>query len=143
MKYVVMVSHGTFAPGLHSAVQMMTGPREDVLDTSLLPDMSADTFQENFRKLVKPIKPEDEIILLADILSGSPFTKALEVLAQNDMLPNTVVLAGMNMPMALTAVLMKDNIDDRKALVETILSEGKNGLLEFTTADDSGSDEDI
>jgi len=143
MKYVVMVSHGTFAPGLHSAVQMMTGPREDVLDTSLLPDMSADTFQENFRKLVKVIKPEDEIILLADILSGSPFTKALEVLAQNDMLPNTIVLAGMNMPMALTAVLMKDNIDDRKALVETILSEGKNGLLEFTTADDSASEEDI
>ena len=70
MKYVVLVSHGTFAPGLHSAVQMMTGPREDVLDTSLLPDMSADTFQENFRKLVEPIKPEDEIILLADILSG-------------------------------------------------------------------------
>ena len=53
MKYVVLVSHGTFAPGLHSAVQMMTGPREDVLDTSLLPDMSADTFQENFRKLVR------------------------------------------------------------------------------------------
>ena len=25
MKYVVMVSHGEFAPGLHSAVKMMTG----------------------------------------------------------------------------------------------------------------------
>ncbi len=24
MKYVVMVSHGEFAPGLHSAVKMMT-----------------------------------------------------------------------------------------------------------------------
>ena len=28
MKYVVMVSHGEFAPGLHSAVKMMTGDNE-------------------------------------------------------------------------------------------------------------------
>ena len=28
MKYVVMVSHGEFAPGLHSAVKMMTGDRK-------------------------------------------------------------------------------------------------------------------
>ena len=59
--------------------------------------MSADTFQENFRKLVEPIKPEDEIILLADILSGSPFTKALEVLSEKGYLKNTIVIAGMNM----------------------------------------------
>lgn len=143
MKYVVMVSHGTFAPGLHSAVQMMTGPREDVLDTSLLPDMSADTFQDNFRKLVEPIKPEDEIILLADILSGSPFTKALEVLSEKGYMDHTSVIAGMNMPLALTAVLMKDNIDDRKTLVETILGEGKEGLVEFATEDTSDKDEDI
>ena len=35
MKYVIMVSHGEFAPGLHSAVKMMTGERDDVLSTSL------------------------------------------------------------------------------------------------------------
>ena len=41
MKYVVMVSHGEFAPGLHSAVKMMTGDREDVLSTSLKDGMTA------------------------------------------------------------------------------------------------------
>ena len=47
MKYVVMVSHGEFAPGLHSAVKMMTGDREDVLSTSLKDGMSADEFANN------------------------------------------------------------------------------------------------
>ena len=47
MKYVIMVSHGEFAPGLHSAVKMMTGDRDDVLSTSLKADMSADQFAEN------------------------------------------------------------------------------------------------
>ena len=72
MKYVVMVSHGEFAPGLHSAVKMMTGDREDVLSTSLKDGMSADEFAENFRELVSGFQSDDEVILLADILSGSP-----------------------------------------------------------------------
>ena len=31
MKYVVLISHGEFAPGLRTAVFMMTGEREEVL----------------------------------------------------------------------------------------------------------------
>ena len=113
MKYVVMVSHGEFAPGLHSAVKMMTGDRDDVLSTSLKADMSADEFAENFRELVKDLKAgEDQVILLADILSGSPFTNALSVLDEKGMLEDSLVIAGMNMPLAITAVLMKDNFDD-------------------------------
>lgn len=63
MRYVIMVSHGEFAPGLHSAVKMMTGSRDDVLSTSLREDMSADEFAENFRKLVEPLNTDDSVIL--------------------------------------------------------------------------------
>jgi len=141
MKYVVMVSHGEFAPGLHSAVNMMTGDRPDVLDTSLKADMSADQFAENFRELVKDIKEDDQIILLADILSGSPFTNALSVLDEKGMLPNTLVIAGMNMPLAITAVLMKDNFDDLNLLKDTLLSEGRAGLTEFAAVADEDEDD--
>ena len=141
MKYVVMVSHGEFAPGLHSAVKMMTGNRVDVLSTSLKEDMSADEFAANFKELVKDLKPgEDQVILLADILSGSPFTNALSVLDEKGMLQDSLVIAGMNMPLAITAVLMKDNFDDMNALKETLLSEGKAGLTEFVVA--ANDDED-
>lgn len=141
MKYVVMVSHGEFAPGLHIAVNMMTGDRPDVLDTSLKADMSADEFAENFRELVKDIKEDDQIILLADILSGSPFTNALSVLDEKGMLPNTLVIAGMNMPLAITAVLMKDNFDDLNLLKDTLLSEGRAGLTEFAAVADEDEDD--
>ena len=143
MKYVVMVSHGEFAPGLHSAVKMMTGDRTDVLSTSLKDGMSADQFAENFKELVKDIKEDDQIILLADILSGSPFTNALNVLSEKGQLGNTLVIAGMNMPLAITAVLMKDNFDDLNVLKETLLSEGRNGLVEFEVASDDDEDDDL
>ena len=36
MKYVLLVSHGMFAPGLHSALNMLAGGgREDILSASL------------------------------------------------------------------------------------------------------------
>lgn len=142
MRYVVMVSHGEFAPGLHSAVKMMTGDRDDVLSTSLKDGMSADEFAANFEKLVSGFTAEDEVVLLADILSGSPFTNALNVLDQKGLMPNTLVIAGMNMPAAITAVLMKDNMD-LDMLKETLLSEGRMGLTAYEMTVDSDDDDDI
>ena len=138
MTYVVMVSHGEFAPGLHSAVKMMTGDREDVLSTSLKDGMSADEFASNFAELVKDFKADDRVILLADILSGY----ALNVFDQKGLLQNTLVIAGMNMPLAITAVLMKDNFDNVQDLKDTLLSEGRTGLTDFTVASDD-DDEDL
>jgi len=144
MKYVVMISHGEFAPGLRSAVFMMTGPKDEVLCTNLRADMSADEFQENFRALVAPISPEtDEVILLCDILGGSPMTKSLEVLSEKNLLDKAIVLTGMNMPMAMTAVIMKDAMDDKEALTAAIISEAQNAVSEFKAVADDAADDDI
>lgn len=140
MRYVVMVSHGDFAPGLHSAVQMMTGKRDDVLNTSLKDGMGTDEFSKNFTALISGFKPEDEVILLADILSGSPFTNALRILDEQGFMPRTLVIAGMNMPLAITAVLMKDNMD-MDVLKDTLLSEGRTGLCEFVVPTEDSEDD--
>ncbi|MBQ9328493.1 MAG: PTS fructose transporter subunit IIA [Solobacterium sp.] len=144
MRYVVLVSHGDFAPGLRSAVFMMTGPKDEVLCTNLRADMSADQFQDNFRELVAPIGDEDEVILLCDILGGSPMTKSLEVLSERGLLERSIVITGMNMPMAMTAVIMKDALEDKEMLKSTIISEAQNAVAEFQTAvDDADADDDI
>ena len=143
MRYVVMVSHGEFAPGLRSAVFMMTGPKDEVLCTNLRADMSADQFQDNFRELTAQIKDEDEVILLCDILGGSPMTKSLEVLSERGLLDTAIVLTGMNMPMAMTAVIMKDVLEDREALKNTIISESQNAVAEFKPVADDDADDDI
>ena len=112
MKYVVLVSHGTFAPGLKSVLAMLAGgEREDVISVGLEDGMSADTFAENFRNAISGIKSEDEIILLGDIIGGSPMTNALEQISKKGLEEQTVVFGGMNLAMALTATLMKDDVD--------------------------------
>ena len=112
MKYVVLVSHGTFAPGLKSVLAMLAGgEREDVISVGLEDGMSADTFAVNFRYAISGIKSEDEIILLGDIIGGSPMTNALEQISKKGLEEQTVVFGGMNLAMALTATLMKVYVD--------------------------------
>ena len=92
MKYVVIVSHGMLAPGLHDAVKMLAGEDSpEVLSTSLLNGMGADEYADNFRKLISPVGPEDEIILFADLVGGSPLSFAANVLAEEGLLGRTLI----------------------------------------------------
>lgn len=139
MKYVVLVSHGTFAPGLHSVLKMLAGgDRTDVLSASMEDGMGADEFVARFEETIAPIQPEDEIILLADIIGGSPLTNALDVLSKMGMLTKTTAFGGMNLPMALTAALMKDAMDT-ELLGESLISESRNAIakMELNTQEDS------
>lgn len=141
MKYVVMVSHGTFAPGLHSVLKMLGGKdREDVLSASMEDGMGADDFVLRFNETIAGVKDEDEIILLADIIGGSPLTNALDVLSQRGMLRKTMAFGGMNLPMALTASMMKDTLDE-KGLEELLLTESRNAVQKMVLALDEDESE--
>ena len=128
MKYVVLVSHGTFAPGLHSVLKMLAGgDREDILRASMEDGMGADAFVERFEKTIQPIGPEDEILVLADIIGGSPLTNALDVLSKKGLLDKATAFGGMNLPMTMTASMMKDALDG-DSLAEALLQESRNGI---------------
>ena len=138
MRYLILVSHGTFAPGLHNALGMMAGSdREDIRSTSLLDGMDVDTFRVRFAELVQDITPEDEIILTADIIGGSPLTTALEVLTEKGLLGKTLAIGGMNLPLVLTAAFADADtpLDELEA---ELTGEAKDQIKRFAL----GSDED-
>ena len=134
MLYVIMVSHGEFAPGLHTAVKMIAGDRENVLSTSLKDGMSADEYGTEFKKIIAPITSEDKIVLLADIIGGSPLTTAVNILNEKGLLVNTKSFGGMNLPMALTVVLNEESFF--VAASKELVLEGQNGIQEFKLDDD-------
>lgn len=138
MRYLILVSHGTFAPGLHNALGMMAGSdREDIRSTSLLDGMDVDTFRANFAELVGDITAEDEIILTADIIGGSPMTTALDVLTEKGLLGKTLAIGGMNLPLVLTAAFA-DAETPLDVLEQELTGEAKDQIKRF----DLGGDED-
>lgn len=138
MRYLILVSHGTFAPGLHNALGMMAGSdREDIRSTSLLDGMDVDTFRANFAELVGDITAEDEIILTADIIGGSPLTTALDVLTEKGLLGKMLAIGGMNLPLVLTAAFA-DADTPLEELEQELTGEAKDQIKRF----DLGGDED-
>ncbi len=140
MRYLILVSHGTFAPGLHNALGMMAGSdREDIRSTSLLDGMDVDTFRANFAELVGDITPEDEIILTADIIGGSPLTTALDVLTEKGLLGKTLAIGGMNLPLVLTAAFADADtpLDELEA---ELTGEAKDQIKRFALGGDEDDD---
>lgn len=143
MKYVVIVSHGMLAPGLHDAVKMLAGEDSpEVLSTSLLNGMGADEYADNFRKLISVVGPEDEIILFADLVGGSPLSFAANVLAEEGLLERTLMIGGMNLPLVLTTVLSKDMMELEDIKTE-ILPDAVEGLKVFEVVSEESADDDI
>ena len=82
---------------------------------------------------------DDEIVLLADIVGGSPLTTALNVLAEKGLMEKTTTIGGMNLPLALTSVLMKDTLQG-DSFVQAVLSEATTALQEFKVVEDDEDD---
>ena len=139
MRYVVMVSHGQFANGLKDALMMLAGQREDVIASGLENGKSADEFAQDFEKTIDFINQDDEIILLGDLIGGSPLTTAMNVIAEKGLSEHCTTIGGMNLPLALTTVLMKDTMA-RDDLVVQVLNEAQSALKEFKVVNDDEDD---
>ena len=112
-------------------------PRGRSRSTNLLDGMDVDTFRANFAELVKDITAEDEIILTADIIGGSPLTTALDVLTEKGLLGKTLAIGGMNLPLVLTAAFA-DAETPLEELEQELTGEARDQIKRF----DLGGDED-
>lgn len=142
MRYLVMVSHGTLAPGLHSVLKMLGSDAPNIVSTSLVDGMSADEYVENVKVMLAPVTADDEVVLLGDILGGSPLTNAMNVVAEKGLLAKTIAFGGMNLPMAMTAMMGLSTMD-LDTLKQMMVQEGKAGMAELVVpADDAADEED-
>ena len=100
MSRVIFASHGGLSKGMKDSVSMIVGDlAKDVETYSLLPGQNPEDFYQEVLKEAKEC--EEQILVLCDIKGGSVHT-ALSKLA---VLDNVMVFSGMNMGLALDAVM--------------------------------------
>ena len=141
MRYLVLVSHGTLAQGVHSVLKMLAGENPQILSASLEDGMSADQFADRFRAAIEPIADADDVLLLGDIVGGSPLTNAMNVLQERGLLAHAAVFGGMGLPMAMTAAMQRQN-DNLDSLKQMMLQEARDGAREIVVAADDDEDEE-
>lgn len=141
MNYLVLVSHGGLAAGMKTSLAMFAADKIDqVIAVGLENGKSVDDFALVFRDAMSVLADEDRVVVLADIIGGSPLTTACSVLDEIGKLDTAVILGGMNLPMAITSAVMKDMLEGDD-FVAAVLPEAQAALQEFRVADD-GNDED-
>lgn len=144
MKYLILVSHGEFAEGVKTSLEMFAGDAvKQVCALCLHNGKSAAEFKSMVEEFLdeQQFKAEDEFVVLADIIGGSPLTTFLDVFAARGYLERAVILGGMNFTMALTATVSLNSMS-RQELAKSALSEAQAALKEYKVPSAETDDED-
>ena len=80
---IIIASHGEFAAGIHQSGSMIFGEQEKVQVVTFMPNEGPDDLYAKFNNAVAAFDAEDEVLVLADLWSGSPFNQASRVMGEN------------------------------------------------------------
>jgi N-acetylgalactosamine PTS system EIIA component len=141
MNYLILVSHGRFAEGLKDALSMFIGDEiKTVKAVGMHSGEDTAKFEERFKSLLSELEPEANLIVLGDIIGGSPLTTAINIIHQSGQLSKTTILGGMNFPMALNTAILKDSLDPDN-LTKAVLTEATTAVKKFELSADDDDDE--
>ena len=68
---IIIASHGEFAAGIHQSGSMIFGEQEKVQVVTFMPNEGPDDLYAKFNNAVAAFDAEDEVLVLADLWSGS------------------------------------------------------------------------
>ena len=115
---------------------------EKVRVFGLQPGESTDNFGKRFLCEVEKLPQETRLIVLADIVGGSPLATICKVLDKQKMLENSLIVGGVNFPMALNALLLKET-SELSDLKKMIVADACHGIRELTVTEDDVTENDI
>ena len=126
---IVIASHGEFAEGIHQSGSMIFGEQEKVQTVTFMPSEGPDDLRAKLDAAIATFDADDEILVLADLWSGSPFNQASAVIGEN---PDRkiAIITGLNLPMLIQAYTerMMDAAAGVDKVVANIMKEAKDGI---------------
>ena len=126
---IVIASHGEFAEGIHQSGSMIFGEQEKVQTVTFMPSEGPDDLRAKLDAAIATFDADDEILVLADLWSGSPFNQASAVIGEN---PDRkiAIITGLNLPMLIQAYTerMMDAAAGVDQVVANIMKEAKDGI---------------
>jgi PTS system mannose-specific IIA component len=95
---IIVVSHGRLAEALVSSVQFLVGNLKRVKGVSIWPRDRKEEVMDRIQKGMREVDDGDGVVILTDILGGTPTNISLSFLEKE----RVEVVTGVNMPMLLT-----------------------------------------
>ena len=126
---IVIASHGEFAAGIMQSGSMIFGEQEKVQAVTFMPNEGPDDLRAKIEAAIATFDAEDEVLVLADLWSGSPFNQASAVMGANPE-RKVAIITGLNLPMLIQAYTerMMDASAGVEQVAANIIKEAKAGI---------------
>lgn len=135
-RVLVLASHHRMADGLRDSLLFVSNSEMEVVALSAYVDNQP--IDEAVKKLMEGFAPEDEVIILTDMTSGSVNQKFFPYVSR----PHTHLVSGMNLPLAFT-IAMEDADDYLSAeRMREIVEESRAEMKYVNDLAAEGDDED-
>ncbi len=111
---LVLVTHGHLADEFRSALEHVVGPQSQIAAISIGPD---DDMEQRRQEIIEAIHTVDTgagVVLLTDMFGGTPSNLAISVMNG----ANVEVVAGINLPMLIKLVSVRDTANLEQAVVQ-------------------------
>lgn len=127
MVTIIVTGHGNFATGMLSALKLIAGEKSHVFAVDFLEDYSTDDLGNAIKDKIQ--SAEKEVIILTDLLGGSPYNESVKLKTFLVADYKIEVLAGINFPILLSASLAAN--ETSQELAKMLVEEGKDGIVQY------------
>lgn len=126
MTGIIVAGHGHFAGGILSAVELTVGIPTHLACVDFCKGQDIVELKQNMQKAIDAMDAEN-ILLMVDILGGSPFNVAAQLLMEGAK-KNLKIITGINMAAVIHAVFSREAVPFEE-LCTQVLEAGKEGLV--------------
>ena len=134
-RVLVLASHHRLADGMKDSLAFVSGGEQETIALSAYVDNQP--IDDAVKNLMDGFAPEDEVIILTDMTSGSVNQKFFPYVNR----PHTHLVSGMNLPLAFT-IAMEDTDDYISAERMREIVEESRAEMKYVNDLASGEDED-
>lgn len=126
MTGIVVTGHGNYADGVMSAVELVAGAPKQVCAVNFIKGEGVEDLKAHMIEAIQKLESQD-IFLMVDILGGSPFNVAVQLLTEG-IGKNLSIVSGVNVASMVQAVFMRENVPFDQLAAE-VTEAGKQGVV--------------
>lgn len=120
MKGILLISHGEMAKGMIDSISLFFGDLEQLDYLCLNKEDNPEQFKEQMLEKISKLDSGDGVIILADILGGTPCNQSAYLVKEN-----ITVLTGMNLGMLISVMTSRQG---KTIDIDMILDDAKVGI---------------
>lgn len=121
---VLVVSHGRLAEALISSVESLVGKLQRIRGVSIWPKDKEEEIKDQIQRKMAEVEDGDGVVILTDILGGTPTNLSLSLLEDE----KVEVVTGVNMPMLMTLLSYRTGKSLRE-ISKLVKKSGRRGII--------------